>query len=75
MALLEFIGSQAGRGLRVAAGLTLIAVGIALGGGWLARGAVGLVPLAAGVLDICVLGPLFRLPVVGRSFREAAARR
>lgn len=75
MAFLEFIGSQAGRVVRVAAGLTLIIVGVLLGGGWLALSVIGLLPLAAGVFDLCVLGPLFRLPFFGRRFREAAANR
>lgn len=75
MAFLKFVGSQAGRGARVVAGLALIATGIALGGGWLALAVVGLLPLAAGIFDVCILGPLFRLPFVGRRFREATARR
>ena len=75
MALLEFIGSQPGRIVRIAAGLALIIGGVLLGGGWLALVAVGLLPLAAGVFDLCLLGPLFRLPFVGGKFREAMASR
>lgn len=75
MALLEFLGSQAGRGVPVLAGLALVTTGIALGGGWLSLVVVGLLPLAAGLFDVCVLGPLFRLPFAGRRFREVTARR
>jgi hypothetical protein len=75
MALLRFIGSQPGRFVRAAAGLALIGTGVLLGGGWLALAVVGLLPLAAGVFDVCVLGPLFRLPFAGPAFRAAAGGR
>lgn len=75
MAFLELLGSQAGRAVRVIAGVVLIATWVALGGGWIALAIVGVLPLAAGVFDFCVLGPLFRLPFVGHRFREAVARR
>jgi len=75
MPILEFIGSQPGRIVRIAAGVTLVASGVWLGGGWLALSVAGLLPLAAGVFDLCVLGPLFRLPFVGPKFREAMAAR
>lgn len=71
MVVLRFIGSTPGRVLRVVAGLMLIAVGVVAGGWWLALAAVGLVPLAAGLFDVCVLGPLFRLPFGGRAFRAS----
>lgn len=70
MLLLKFIGSQPGRIMRVAAGLALITAGVLLGGGWLALTILGVVPLAAGVLDLCILGPLFRLPLIGPKFRH-----
>ena len=75
MFLLEFIGSQPGRIVRAAAGVALITAGVLLGGGWLALAAVGLVPLVAGVFDLCILGPLFRLPIVGPKFRRAMESR
>lgn len=73
MVVLRFLGSTWGRGVRVVAGLALIGTGIVLGDGWLALAIVGVLPLAAGVFDVCVLGPLFRLPVLGRRFRAATA--
>ena len=75
MAFLEFLGSQAGRGVRIAAGLALIVAGVLLGGSCLALSVIGLLPLAAGVFDFCVFGPLFRLPFIGRRFREATSHR
>ena len=71
MIVLRFIGSTPGRAVRVVAGLGLIVVGVAAGGGWLVLTAVGLLPLAAGLFDVCVLGPLFRLPFGGRAFRAS----
>jgi hypothetical protein len=75
MAILNFLGSQPGRIVRIVAGLGLIAAGILAGGGWLALAVVGLLPLAAGVFDFCVLGPLFALPFFGPKFRQAMASR
>ncbi len=75
MAVLEFLGSQPGRIVRIAAGLALVATGAIRRGGWLVLAAVGLVPLAAGVFDLCILGPRFGLPVVGPRFRQAMANR
>jgi hypothetical protein len=69
------LGSQPGRLVRIGAGLALIVVGVVLGGGWLAVAVVGLLPLAAGVFDFCILGPLFRLPFTGRRFREETTHR
>ncbi|MGI8686194.1 MAG: YgaP-like transmembrane domain [Acidimicrobiales bacterium] len=71
MAILRFLGSQPGRIVRIVVGIALIAAGVLLGGTGLVLTVVGLLPLAAGVFDFCMLGPLFRLPVVGSRFREA----
>jgi len=75
MPVLDFLGSQPGRIVRIVAGVALVALGVLAGGGWLALSVVGLLPLAAGVFDFCVLGPLFRLPFVGPKFRQAMAGR
>lgn len=61
--------------MRIVVGLALIAAGVLTGGWWLALAALGLLPLAAGAFDVCVLGPLFRLPFVGPRFRQAMAAR
>ena len=68
----QFIASDAGRALRVAAGLSLIGAGLATGGsagGTLAI--LGLAPLGAGMFDLCLLSPLFGGPLEGSSIRAA----
>lgn len=62
MALVDFMKSNVGRAARAVVGLALIVTGLALGGGWLALSLVGLIPLAAGVFDFCLLAPLFHQP-------------
>ena len=67
MAFVNFMLSIAGRLLRVVAGVVII---------WLALhflqtpwsyvvAAIGLVPIAAGLLNFCLLGPLFRVDLWG----------
>ncbi|NUP48851.1 MAG: DUF2892 domain-containing protein [Catenulispora sp.] len=58
-----------GRVIRAAAGLVLMLAGAALGGGWWALAAAGLLPLATGVFNVCPISPLF-----GRSWRGNACR-
>lgn len=69
MPFMTFMAGPAGRLLRVAAGAALVAAGAALGGGWWALAVLGLVPLLAGTFDVCVLAPLFRLPLAGPRLR------
>ena len=67
---IDVIGSQPGRVLRIVAGTTIIAVGLRRGDGrGRALAAAGLVPLAAGTADVCVLGPLVGGPLSGKAFR------
>lgn len=75
MPILRFLYSQPGRVVRVVLGLALIAIGASLGGWWWLLALGGLVPLAAGLFDICALAPLFHLPLSGRKFREATRGR
>ncbi len=65
----HFMASSLGRGVRIVAGLALIIIGIALGGGWWALAVVGLVPLLAGAFDLCLFNPLFHQPFSGRLVR------
>jgi hypothetical protein len=78
MGFATFMASGVGRGIRIVAGLVLIAVG-----GYLAfakanvglgviLAVVGLVPLAAGALDVCIFAPLFRAPFSGAKVRQRA---
>jgi hypothetical protein len=71
--LFSFLASMTGRWVRAIAGIVLIVVGLWLVqgvGGWIIA-IVGLVPLAAGLFDFCVFAPLFGLPFVGDSLRDA----
>ncbi len=71
MTPIDLIGSQTGRVLRVGAGLGLITAGLRRGDGrGRALAAAGVVPLAAGAADVCLLGPLVHGPLRGAAFRE-----
>ncbi len=56
----HFMASGYGRLARIALGLALIAVGLVIGGmaGWIIA-TLGLVPIAAGVLNLCPVAPLW----------------
>ena len=69
MGFSKFMASTAGRVVRVIAGVALIVVGGLLGGGWWALAIVGLIPLAAGVLDVCLFNVLFGQPLSGKAVR------
>jgi hypothetical protein len=68
-----FMASTAGRITRIVAGVVLIVLGVLLGGGWWALAVVGLVPLAAGIGDVCVFAPLFHRPFNGARLRAVTA--
>lgn len=77
MKLIEFMVSGVGRILRLVAGLVLVVVGIYLvtGPSVVAGsivGIVGLVPLFAGLFDVCVFAPLFGAPFLGIHIRQHA---
>lgn len=68
----RFMASAAGRLIRIIAGGALIAWGAARGwpdGSILII--VGIIPLAAGLLDFCLLSPLFGGPLSGKKIRQA----
>ena len=69
----QFIASGTGRLLRIAAGLGLIVLGYRIRdtGTGAALMLVGLVPLGAGVLDLCLISPLFGGPLSGAAIRSA----
>jgi hypothetical protein len=74
MGFAQFMASGLGRGLRIVAGIILIAVGLAVvgGTGGIVLAVVGLVPLLAGVLDVCLFAPLFGAPLKGTDVRAHA---
>ncbi len=67
----KFMASTTGRATRVTAGLALITIGGVVGGGWWALAAVGLVPVAAGALDLCLFNPLLHQPLRGKTVRAS----
>lgn len=75
--VLKFLGGSGGRVVRIVVGLALIGAGLAVirGAAGIIIAVVGLLPLAAGVFDFCVLGPLLGLPFLGPRFRRAVESR
>jgi hypothetical protein len=71
MGFSKLMASTAGRAVRIIAGVALIVVGGLLGGGWWALAVVGLVPLAAGALDVCLFNVLFGQPLTGKAVRAS----
>lgn len=66
----SFMASSYGRVARIGFGLALITVGLALIGGtpgWIVAG-FGLVPIAAGVLNLCPVAPLWGGHFVGSKY-------
>ena len=71
--LAQFLASLTGRLARIVAGVVLIALGALLitgVWGWIVA-LIGLVPLAAGLLDVCLIVGLFGGPIGGRAIRTA----
>jgi TRAP-type uncharacterized transport system fused permease subunit len=73
----SFLAGSTGRIVRIVAGVVLVVIGIFVTRGVLSwvLVIVGLVPLLAGLFDRCVFAPLFGLPFVGPSLREALQKR
>lgn len=71
MGFAQFMASGLGRGARIAAGLVFLAWGLLLGGGILPI-ILGVVFVAVGALDVCLLAPLFGAPLKGADVRAKA---
>jgi hypothetical protein len=71
MGFAKFMASAAGRGLRIVVGLALIAYGLLAVHGTTGTvlALVGLVPLALGAFNICILGPLLGAPLRGSDLK------
>jgi hypothetical protein len=71
MGFARFMSSLAGRLLRIAAGIALVIIGLAvvhsIGGIILAI--VGLVVLAAGLFNFCIFAPLFGGPFLAKDIK------
>jgi hypothetical protein len=63
----KFINSLAGRILRVVVGLVLIIWGFT--GGGIVLIIIGLIPLGAGALDLCLISALLGGPISGKIIR------
>lgn len=63
MRVTQFMNGAVGRAARVVIGLALVVVGALVGGvgGWVLA-IVGLVPLLAGALGVCLIAPLLHAP-------------
>ncbi len=69
MRFAEWMATPLGRGLRVVTGAVLIYVGLAVvqGVGGTLLAAVGVLPIATGLLNLCLIGPLLGAPIKGSS--------
>ena len=68
MGFVKFMLSPAGRLLRLALGIGIVWYGFGYleGTTGIAVGLIGFVPLAAGIFNFCLLGPLFGVDLAGR---------
>ena len=75
-ALGQFFATGAGRVTRVVAGVVLVAWGYLLlpSIGGIALVVIGLVPLLAGLFDVCVISALFGGPFRGAAIRGAGKK-
>ena len=74
MGFARFMASGAGRLLRIIAGVALIVIGLTVvggTGGWVLA-VVGLLPLAAGLFNFCLFGPLMGAPFRGSEVNKGA---
>jgi hypothetical protein len=72
MIFARFMAQPIGRAVRIIAGLVIVGLGIGIVGGslgWVV-GIIGLVPLAAGSANVCLIAPLVHAPLRGQ---DAAA--
>lgn len=71
MGFARFMSSITGRVLRIVAGIALIAIGLAVvhGTGGIVLAIIGLVPLVAGLANVCVFAPLFGGPFFAKDIK------
>lgn len=69
---IKFMASKTGRITRIVAGAALIVWGLVglTGTTGIIVAVIGLVPLLAGLIDVCVFAPLFKNPFKGSEIRE-----
>jgi hypothetical protein len=74
MGLARFMASAAGRLIRIVVGVVLIYFGLAVvkgTGGWVLA-VIGLVPVAAGGLNFCLLASFIKAPFWGKDLPKGA---
>ena len=70
MSYVPFMRRATGRGPRIIAGIALIAAEISIAGtSGVIMALAGIVPLAAGVFNLWLAGPLFRVAAMGHRTR------
>ncbi len=70
MSLIGFLGSTPGRWTRSVVGVVLLVLAFVVGGAWAwVLGILGIVFVAVGLFDVCLLAPLSRLPFKGGDIR------
>jgi len=74
MALAVFMATPLGRGLRVVFGAVLIYLGLSViqGVGGTVLALFGILPITAGLLNLCILGPMLGAPFRGSAVRAAS---
>jgi hypothetical protein len=73
MGFVNFMSSTAGRVARIVVGIVLIIIGALTGGaGWIIA-VIGLVPLLAGLFDVCLFAPLLKQPMSGKEIRAKSS--
>lgn len=68
MAFAKFMATWFGRGIRILAGLVLIAIGLFAVGdtAGLVLALIGILPVLAGVFNVCLIAPIIGAPFSGR---------
>jgi hypothetical protein len=71
MSFARFMATPLGRGIRIVAGLAIIVTGLAQKSavGYILA-VVGLVPLLAGVFNVCSIAPVLKAPFSGKAFAK-----
>lgn len=67
MAFAQFMATPLGRGIRVVAGIVLIALGLLVveGTGGIILAVIGILPIFAGAANVCLVAPLIGAPFSG----------
>lgn len=66
----QFMASGSGRVIRVIAGIVIFLLGAQMhsGAGYVIA-VIGIVPMAAGIFDFCLIAPLVKMPFAGKAIR------